>query len=143
METTPLDDGYEHLSNAGVGPSLVWSGPDQGMSAHEDLGYEVDGDIAPLATISGFTDVQVEVDIPSQRYSVFTNGSSVGTDIQFSQDIDAIDTLRMFTWDLATENFATRSFHYVILEKLGQTNPEISIVEAPSDDAYSYFCGVK
>ena len=59
METPPPTS--MAIANQGVGPSLMWAGPNQGMTDHEGLGYEVNGEVTQVRTVSGAAEIELHV----------------------------------------------------------------------------------
>jgi len=56
------------FSNLGVGPSLLWAGPNVGMAEHEALGYEVAGTATQATTVSGKASVRAVVSVPDGTF---------------------------------------------------------------------------
>lgn len=142
MESTP-DTASDHFSNTGVGPSLLWAGPNDGMSDHQALGYETGGSdkVTQVAVVSGPTDVQLDVDVVNKQYDLSVAGANYATEIPFSDNIASIDLVRFFSWELGTWALSTRSFHYVIVQKTSSPLPITNLSNDNSDGDYTATCG--
>ncbi len=116
----------DYFSNAGVGPSLLWAGTNNGMSAHEALGYEVAGAITQLTQVSGRHALRSVVSFSSRRYSVDLDGVPLARDVPFSSDIAEADRLRLMTWQVNEANFSQRAFDYVIVRRMVDPEPSLS-----------------
>ena len=117
------DDQDDTFANAGAGPSLMWAGPNQGMSDHSGFGYEVDGAVTQAQVLSGAADVEVRLDPSSSTYDVWVDGERVAEDVAFSDDPTALDRVRLLTWQVSDANFADRQFDYVIIRPLAEPEP--------------------
>ena len=140
MEATPGNLDWDHFSNAGVGPSLLWASPNEGMDSQEGFGFEVDQSASEMAVVSGMADIEIDVDIPGQQYKLFIDGKIFTTPCSFSQAIDSIDMVRLFTWQMSTPAVEDRFFHYIIVEKTGSLRPVCSVGTTPSNSDYSQTC---
>ena len=125
MESPP--PATDLLSNAGVGPSLVWSGPNDGMNDHEGFGYETGGSLSELATVSGRAAVEVTVEPATQTFDLTIDGVTVGAALPFTSERPALDRVRLFTWQLNENFFAEpRRFEYLILRPARAPEPVVT-----------------
>jgi hypothetical protein len=102
----------------GVGVDLRWGrfdGIDQNLVARQNTAM---GGPTDLAVISGPTQVSVNVDLPSQTYSVAINGAPVSSGL-FFDDLGTVklDTVRFFTNNLNETSFSGRAFDNVIISR--------------------------
>lgn len=137
MEHPPGETIY--LSNQGIGPSLVWTGPGpEGISDHQALGWEVGGTYHQASVLTGAQDVRAIIDVPSQSFDLLVNGIPVAGACAFSSAQTALDRVRLMTSQLSQANFEGRAFDYVIVRRL--TDPEPVVSKGSTQDATD-FCG--
>jgi len=111
-------------SVAGVGPSLLWAGPNYGMTTHEGLGYAIGTTGKQVITAKERVDVEARASLGSHDFSMNAGGvQSVG--LAFSTDVASLDRVRLFTWQVNQVNFASRGFDYVIVRKLVEPEPSL------------------
>lgn len=140
MEHPPGQSEWDWFSNAGVGPSLLWSSPYSGMIHHEGFGYEVAGDVTEIAVISEKAGIQGVVDVAKKTYTLAVAGGPSAYNVPFSSPVDAIDTVRIFTWSFADGSTHTSHFRYFIINKVGAKVPTVTLTLDPSTQDYQDWC---
>ena len=118
-------------SVAGVGPSLLWAGPNVGMTTEEGLGYAIGTTAKQVITATGKVDIDLRAALGSHDYSM-NAGSVQSVGLAFSTAVDSLDRLRLFTWQVNQANFGPRGFDYVIVRRL--VEPEPSIESSPAEN---------
>jgi hypothetical protein len=113
-------DTLNNFTNVGVGPSLVWSGPDDGLGAHQTLACEVVGALTEVGRVSGPTRIEGVVQVQQGRYDLVVDGVRT-LDADFSTPLNRVDRLRLSTWEMDDTNTAGRAFRYVwVREEVAQ-----------------------
>lgn len=140
MEQPPSQAEEDWFSKAGVGVSLLWAAPSSGMSHHQGFGYEVAGAVTEIAVISGKATIQGYVDVATKKYALSLSDGSSASNIPFSNPIDTIDTVRIFTWSVATGSMSTSSFDYLIVNKVGTSESVATVSTDVSTHDFQYWC---
>ncbi len=134
MDNPPAED--PNFSNAGVGPSLLWASPSQGMFHHEGFGYEVAGAVTELQQVSGQSKITVHFDVAGGTYDVSVDELILGAEIPFTSSLGAIDQIRILCWQMQENSFDGRRLSYTFIRHLAIPEPEVlpGVVEewAPS-----------
>ncbi len=107
------DMNLQDPTGRGVAVNLVWGGPDQGLEAHESLGYVSRGAVVHALTMRGRQTVRVEANLETKSYTLEVAGQRV-EGIPFNRDVP-LDTVRFFAHQLNGRNFATAALDNVTL----------------------------
>jgi hypothetical protein len=120
------------FANAGVGPSLLWAGPDQGMRDQGGLGYEVGQAVTEAEVVSGAADVEVVANVSAGSYDLYVDGVLRASGVAFSSAQTAIDEVRFLTWEVNHVNFSSRQFDYTYVRRYVDPEPATSLASEES-----------
>jgi hypothetical protein len=102
----------------GVGVNLRWgsfSNVHQNLVARQDTTL---GGPTAIAIVSGPARVSVRVDLSARTYSVAIDGGEVRSGLFFDDlDVEKLDTVRLFTYNLNETSFAGRTFDNVVISR--------------------------
>ncbi len=115
------------FANAGVGPSLLWAGPDQGMRDQAGLGYQVGQAVTEAGVVSGAADVEVVANVSAGSYDLYVDDVLRASGVAFSSAQTAIDEVRFLTWQVNHVNFPSRQFDYTYVRRYVDPEPATSL----------------
>ncbi|MGQ0550853.1 MAG: hypothetical protein ACT4PY_14420 [Armatimonadota bacterium] len=116
-------------SNAGVGPSLLWAGPDQGMTNHQGFGTAVGTAVTERQVVSGVAHIEVIVNVAANTYDLYISDVLRASGVAFSSAQTSLDKLRFLTWQLSTAPFSGRSFDYTYVRRHVSPEPVATLVD--------------
>jgi serine/threonine protein kinase len=115
------------FANAGVGPSLLWAGPDQGMRDQDGLGYEIGQAVTEAEVVSGAADVEVVANVSAGSYDLYVDDVLRASGVSFSSAQTAVDEVRFLTWKVNQVNFGSRQFDYTYVRRYVDPEPATSL----------------
>ncbi|MGH2405216.1 MAG: hypothetical protein ACRDGN_12250 [bacterium] len=116
-------------SNAGVGPSLLWAGPDQGMANHEGFGTVIGTTATQRQIVAGVAHIEVIVNVAGRTYDLYISDVLSASGVAFSSAQTSLDRLRLLTWQLSTAPFSGRSFDYTYVRRHVSPEPVAALVD--------------
>lgn len=127
MANPPTETNF--FSNAGVGPSLLWAGPDQGMTNHQGFGTAVGITVTERQVVSAAAKIEVIVNVTANTYDLYINDVLKASGVAFSSAQASIDQVRFLTWQVTEADFSSRLFDYTYIRKHVTPEPAASLVE--------------
>lgn len=115
----------DEVYGARAGPSLVWSGPGDGLSAHETLAWQGPAGLNEIGRMRGRSRIEGRGNLDLATYDLYLNGGLVVEDAVFANPLPELDQLRVMTWEVLSDAFAPRELRFVFVRRVVQREPEV------------------